>query len=158
VRLFFLSFVFFVVVGCNEALDPVHPSYDRCAIGETCGLNTRCLPATLSSTGGIANHCTALCTADRDCPGINARCITLASDGGTSSQCFRSCQSTADCREATSCHTLRNGAIDMGVCVPDLGRRRCTSSADCAPFADPCTYPDGGVDAGPARCLTRSAL
>lgn len=133
---------------CGPASDPVHPSYDRCAAPEPCGLMTTCRPATLTTADAGASHCTVACRDDADCPGFNARCVPPAGGPGAGEpQCYRGCASSDDCRPGASCHGVMVGSQRAGVCVPDTGPRRCRTEADCAPLADVCVFEDAGAPA-----------
>lgn len=150
-------------LGCDAADDPVHPSYDPCAAGASCGLGTRCAAVPLRRTPGDAavSLCTASCGVDHDCPGFDARCVAPpggAADAG--SLCYRGCVTSLDCRGGTACHPLRRDGVRIGVCVPDDGRARCASNADCAPFDEACAIPDAGLGrdaAGTCRTADASA-
>ncbi len=133
-------------LGCDDTTDPVHPSYDRCAPAEPCGLSTTCRRAGLATTDAGASFCTAECTFARDCPGVSARCVAVSiDDGGLQGQCYRACEASSDCRDGTTCHAARIDGRRVGICVPDTGPRRCRTALDCAPFDDLCDLTDAGV-------------
>ena len=131
--------------GCDDTTDRVHPSYDRCAGDEPCGLATLCQRAGLTTTDAGASFCSAECSFSRECPGVSARCVAVATDGGLRGQCYRACESNLDCRDGMLCHAVRIDGSRVGVCVPDTGLRRCRTALDCAPFDDLCDLTDGGV-------------
>lgn len=141
-----------VGVACSADPDAVHPSYDRCAAGDTCGLGTSCEPAALQTTdAGVARFCTHGCAVDGDCPGFAARCV-VTGDGGVG-QCFRECARDLDCRAGSTCHGWRLAGVRTGLCVPHTGVRRCNAAGECAPYDDVCDGSDAGasfVDAGGA--------
>lgn len=149
-------------IGCDDTVDPVHPSYDRCAIGEPCGLSTQCRRAGLTTTDAGASFCSLECSFERDCPGVVARCVPVSiDDAGLRGQCFRGCESDANCRLGSSCHAVRLDGVRLGICVPDTGRRGCHTAADCAPFDDICDQTDASVspfDASAATGVCRIAL
>ncbi len=112
-----------VLAGCEEVVE-VPLSYGRCNGAGACGLETRCEPVTLSTTGAAASLCTLPCSVDRDCPGLEGTCVrgiatTPTNDGGSAGRCVRACNLDADCRPGTVC---RDHSQDAGsaprLCVP----------------------------------------
>ena len=148
-----------VCVACDPDKDPIHPSYDRCEPGETCGLSTTCERVLLTTdAAAAASLCTRACSLDSECPGFSARCATVAADAG---QCLRECARDLDCRPDTAGHGRRINGARVGVCVPATGARACSTGADCAPFDDRCDLRDAGVspiDADAARGTCNFAL
>jgi hypothetical protein len=133
-------------LGCDDTKDPVHPSYDRCAADEPCGLSTQCRRAGLTTRDAGASFCTTECSFERECPGVAARCVSVAvDDAGPRGQCYRACESDRECRVGSTCHALRVEGSRVGVCVPDTGTRACRTALDCAPFEDVCDVTDAGA-------------
>lgn len=97
-------------------------SYGRCAGAELCGLETRCDRITASTTGATTLLCTLPCGADRDCPGLDAVCVTgvATGDAGAAGRCLRACSADAHCRPGTVCRALGGDAGAGRVCVASV--------------------------------------